>query len=390
MVYDRSFFDEPLNRRGTDSEKWDDEAACPQGALPMWVADMDFRCAKPITDAVLARAQHPCFGYSAENSADSASLCGFWQRRHGLDLAPENTHMIPCVVTGLRAAVDAFTAPGDGVILCSPVYRPFFASIEEIGRRVMDCPLLSDENARYSMDFPAIEDALRHGGRLFMLCNPHNPVSRLWSRSELERLVSLIKQYNAVIVSDEIHADFVYQPGVFTPILALPEAHDCAVALLSASKTFNIAGLQQAEAASMSKELLDAIKKTTHIHGATSGNIFALCATRAAYTACDDWLDGLIAYLDDNRRLLSETIAKTMPKAILTPIEATYLAWLDLRAYAPTCTELMEKMKAHGVILTGGEFFGAATGQGFMRLNFGCPRAQLEEALRRIAAAVNE
>ncbi len=390
MVYDKSYFDSPLDRRGTNSEKWDDEAACPEGAIPMWVADMDFRCAEPITNAILARAQHPCFGYNAANPADTKALCDYWQRRHGLTLTPEHTFMLPCVVTGLRASVDAFTAPGDGVVVFSPVYGPFYRSVEEIGRRVIDCPLVRDENARYFMDYDAIEQALRGGARLVMLCNPHNPVSRLWSREELERLVKLVRQYRAVLISDEIHADFVYKPGVFTPILSLPEAHECAVALLSASKTFNIAGLQQSEAVSMNDTLLLAIKKTANAHGATCGNTFALAATRAAYNECDDWLDGLIEYLDGNRALVADLVKTLLPKAVLSPIDATYLAWLDLRAYGDTCEELSKKLKAHGVVMTGGDFFGKTAGQGFMRLNFGCPRAQIKEALNRVADALNE
>ncbi len=390
MVYDSSFFDEPLDRRGTGSEKWDDPAACPEGALPMWVADMDFRCAKPIADAIIARAQHPCFGYNAANPEDIKALCEFWKRRHGLDLAPENTCMLPCVVSGLRAAVDSFTAPGDGVLVCSPVYGPFYYSIRDHGRRLIDCPLVRGGDARYSMDFAAIEEALKDGAKLVMICNPHNPVSRLWSREELQTLVSLVNAYGAVLVSDEIHADFAYKPGAFTPVLSLPGARDCAVALLSASKTFNIAGLQQSEAASYNGELLGAIRKTATANGATSGNTFALCATRAAYNACDDWLDGLIDYLDGNRALIAERVRTLLPKAVLTPIEATYLAWLDLRAYGKTCAELADRLKRFGVVMTSGDFFGETAGQGFMRLNFGCPRAQLSEALRRIAAAMNE
>lgn len=389
MIYDQAYFDHGIDRRGTQCEKWDDRAVLPEGALPLWVADMDFPCAPPIVDAILARAAHPCYGYNLDDPADEEALIAYWQRRHGLTIRPGQTLRLPCVVTGLRACVRAFTRPGEGVAIFTPVYGPFYATVKDNGRETVEIPLLKDENNRYSLDYSALEDALKKGVRLVMLCNPHNPVSRLWSREELSALCHLVKAYGARLVSDEIHADFAYAPGVFTPVLSLPEAAECAVMLCAASKTFNVAGLEQAAAAALSPSLLTAMAGENQAAGVVSGNTFALCATRAAYTRCDDWLDGLLRYLDGNRKALGALLGEYLPRARLTPIEATYLAWVDLRAYGKGCEALGAAFRRHGVALTDGLFFGRA-GDGFMRVNFGCPRALLAEGVRRMGQALRE
>lgn len=389
MRYDKSFFDAGIQRMGTASEKWDDAAVCPAGTLPMWVADMDFACAEPIKEALMARARHACYGYTMHETKDAEALCGFLARRHALTVTPEQTAMLPCVVTGLRAAVRALTREGERVAILTPVYGPFFFSIEENGRFVERCPLIKDASGRYNIDFARVEQALASGIRLFMLCSPHNPVSRLWTRDELETLLKLTRRYNAALVVDEIHAEFVYPPARFTSILSLVEPDDRVLCLMSASKTFNIAGLQQAMVISKNAPTLDQIKKELRASGAACGNIFALAATRAAYESCDDWLDGMLAYLKHNIDVLHAELPVLLPKAKMPPIEATYLAWLDLSAYAPTTKELMERCARHQVALTGGTFFGAE-GEGYLRLNFGCPEAQLREALKRLSAAMNE
>lgn len=390
MIYDRVYFDKGIDRRNTQCEKWDDRAVMPEGAIPLWVADMDFACAQPIVDAIRQRAEHPCYGYNLNDPRDEEAVIGYWQRRHGLAIHPGQTLMLPCVVTGLRACVRAFSTPGERVAIFTPVYGPFYSAIEENGRQAARIPLLREEQSgRYLMDLKALKAELENGVRLVMLCNPHNPVSRLWSRQELTDLCRLVAQYGAKLVCDEIHADFVYAPGVFTPALSLPEARDCAVMLCSASKTFNVAGLEQATAVSFSPALLSAVAQKTRAAGAACGNTFALCATQAAYTQCDDWLDGLLQYLDENRGLLADLVKEYLPKAILTPVEATYLAWLDLRPYGKTCDELEAAFLKHGVALTGGLFFGQE-GQGFMRVNFGCPQAMLREGIKRMGDALRE
>lgn len=389
MRFDDAFFERPLDRRNTNCEKWDDRAVMNEGGIPLWVADMDFPCAPAITETLKKRAEHPCFGYNIHNPADEQALIGFWQRRHGVTIQAGQTLMLPCVITGLKTCVRAFTQPGDAVAIFTPVYGPFYQAIEKNGRRVARVPLIMDGERRYQMNLEGMEEALKDGAKLIMLCNPHNPVSRLWNEEELTALCRLAQRYDVPLVSDEIHADFVYAPGKFTSILSVSEGRDRAVMLCAASKTFNVAGLQQATAVCFREDMRKALQAEMDGAGITSGNTFALLATRTAYTDCDEWLDGLMAYLDKNRKLLEKLVAECLPRAKMTPVDATYLAWLDLREYGYTCEELSKKFKDNGVALTGGTFFGTE-GEGFMRVNFACPAAQLEEGIKRMRKALEE
>ena len=390
MRFDDTFFEQPLDRRNTECEKWDDRGIMDPDGIPLWVADMDFPCAPAIVDAIRERAAHPCFGYNIDHPADNEALLGYWQRRHGVAFRAEDIQMLPCVITGLKACVRVFTEPGDGVAIVTPVYGPFYGSIESNGRVVKAVSLLRDEKTgRYELDFDSMEKALKDGAKLMMLCSPHNPVSRLWSKDELTALCRLAEKYDVPIVCDEIHADFVYKPGRFVSILSIPEGRNRTVMLCSASKTFNVAGLQQAAMVCVNPDMLKKLRKDMNAAGVMSGNTFARIAARTAYTACDDWLDGLMDYLDGNRKLLSGLIADDLPKVSMSPIEATYLAWLDLRAYGLTCEEMARKCRRAKVALTGGTFFGAE-GEGFMRVNFACPRSQLTEGIKRLKAALED
>ena len=389
MKYDRAFFDAGLERHNTRCEKWDDRGVLNEDGIALWVADMDFRCAQPIVDAILERAQHPCFGYNSNDGSDEKALMGYWQRRHDLTIQKEQVRMLPCVVTGLKTCVRAFTKEGDKVAIFTPIYGPFYASVVDNKRTLEKVPLLPGEDGRYRMNLSGMEQALKNGAKLILLCNPHNPISRAWDKEELEQLIVLAERYDVPLVSDEIHADFVYGPKKFVPILSIPGAEKRAVMLCAASKTFNVAGLQQASCVCFNPDLLKKIGEELNAAGVTSGNTFALYATQAAYNHGDAWLDGLMEYLDENRKALAEFVKKYLPKAKLTPVEATYLAWLDLRAYGKTCEEMTEAFKKNGVALTTGVFFGEDA-DGFMRINFGCPRAMLEEGIRRMAKALEE
>lgn len=390
MKYDFSFFDKGVNRFGTRSEKWDDPIHRDHEDLAMWVADWDFACADPIVKVIQDRAQHPCFGYSCPDPKDEETFCAFWERRHNVKIAHEQTMMMPCVVTGLKLAVRVFSNPGEKVIILPPVYGPFHFSIEANQRIIAKAPMLVDESFRYSINYEAIEKELKDGAKCILFCNPHNPVSRAWTFDELKQLVDLCNAYQAVLVSDEIHADFVFKPHEFISALRIAGAEKCVVCLTSASKTFNIPGLQQAMAFSYNAELLGKMKAEANAAGVTSGNIFALGATQKAYSECDDWLDGMLAYLEESKKIIETEIPRLMPKARLTPIEATCLCWIDLRAYAPTTEELSAKAKKHHVVFTGGTFFDSVLGEGFLRLNFGCPHSMLREAIKRLASAMNE
>ena len=386
MKFDREYFDAGLYRMGTRCEKWD-EARKDHGEdiLPLWVADMDFPSPPAVQEAILKRAAHPTYGYTAELEDDHQALIDFWQRRHGLTVEADWLTLMPCVVTGIKAAILALTQPEDKVIITSPVYGPFRMSVAATGRTLADAPMTCDENGRYSMDLAAVEAQLQQGAKMMVLCNPHNPVSRAWAKEELVALVELLEKYNALLVSDEIHADFVYAPHTFHPILSITQKN--VLALCAASKTFNLAGLQQACCICPDEKIRNAFRDEMNKAGVRAGNIFALEATRAAYNEGDAWLDGLMAYLDGNRQHLAAMVAEHLPKAVLTPMEATYLGWLDLRAYGYTSEELGERTLANGVMFTGGKFFGD-NGEGFLRINIGCPRANITEGILRLKKAL--
>lgn len=386
MKFNQEYFDEGLYRMGTRCEKWDEcRVEHGEDALPMWVADMDFPSPPAVQEAILRRAAHPTYGYTAVMADDTLALTDFWQRRHGLTLDAQDVMMIPCVITGLKLAILALTRPGDGVIIQSPVYGPFRFSVEATGRTLMEAPLLRREDGGYDMDLAAVEKQLQAGAKMMLLCNPHNPVSRVWTKEELSALLTLLNRYGAYLVSDEIHADFVYAPNTFTPVLSLQRER--VISLCAASKTFNLAGLQQASLLCREEDVRKMIQAEMDRAGVRSGNIFALEATRAAYNEGDAWLDGLIAYLDGSRALLRELVARHLPRAVLTPMEGTYLAWLDCRAYGMTTEELLAKAAEAGVVFTSGEFFGRG-GEGYLRINIGCPRRYVEEGILRLAVAL--
>ena len=386
MKFDQEFFDAGLYRMGTRCEKWDG-AREDHGTdiLPLWVADMDFPSPPAVQEAILRRAGHPTFGYTGVEEDDWLALANFWKRRHGLDVAPADLVMLPCVVTGIKLAILALTQPGEGVIIQSPVYGPFRMSVEATGRTLMDAPLKRRADGGYDMDLAAVEARLEQGAKLMILCSPHNPASRAWTRGELTELAALLKKYNVPLVSDEIHADFVYAPGKFVPMLSVTREN--VLSFCAASKTFNLAGLQQACCICPDEGIRNAFAAQKNKAGVTCGNIFALEATRAAYNEGDAWLDGLMAYLDGNRKHLAALVAEHLPKAVMTPMEATYLGWIDLTAYGLGEEELRARTAQAGVMFTMGKFFGES-GDGFVRFNIGCPRRYITEGVLRLKKAL--
>lgn len=390
MKYDKAFFDQPFERRGTACVKWDAmEAQHGAGLNPMWVADMDFVSPDEITRAMVERASHPAYGYTFQTEKATQAMLNFMQRRHHITLAADEQIMLPCVVTGLRAATLSFTKPGDGIILQPPVYGPFYFSIKENERKIMECPLNCDENGYYTMNLENIEEACKNGAKMMMLCNPHNPVGRAWKRDELEKLWALLKRYDVLLVSDEIHEDFVYEKDAFVPMLTVADgAEDKVIALTSASKTFNLAGLQQAVAFARNKELLKAVGDTMHNAGVVQGNIFGMVAAEAAYTYGDEWLDGMLAYIREGEQILRKEIKERLPEAILSPLEATYLAWVDLKAYGFTAEQLVERCRKAGVEFNNGTFFGEVAGEYHLRINLACQHERVLKAVESLEKAI--
>ena len=385
-MFDKEYFDAGLYRVGTDCEKWDGCRARKGGdVLPMWVADMDFPSPPAVQEALLRRAAHPTWGYTEVTDADLDAPRDFWARRHGVSVAREEVTLLPCVVTGLKLAILSLTKPGDGVIIQSPVYGPFRMSVQATGRTLMDAPLTADARGRYTMDLEAVERRCREGAKLMMLCSPHNPVSRVWTRDELQALLDVLGRYGVPLVSDEIHADFVYAPNRFVSVLSLRREN--VLTLCAASKTFNVAGLQTAFMFCGDEAVRTRCRETVEACGVVSGNIFGVLASRAAFEQGEAWLDGLLDYLDGNRKELEDQVAALLPGAVLTPVEATYLAWLDLRGWGFRCEELAERTAKAGVVFTGGTFFGD-NGEGFLRVNFACPRRNIGEAILRLKNAL--
>ena len=384
MEYNSEYFDAGIYRMGTRSEKWDFlREREGRDILPLWVADMDFPSPPEVQQALLIRAAHGTYGYTEATDEDYAAVSDFWRRRHGLEIAREDMLMIPCVITGMRLAILAATEENDGVVIMPPVYGPFAGSVKATGRTRIDVPLL-EKNGGWRIDFSGLERALENGARCVLFCNPHNPVGRLWTREEMQKLAELCDAYGATLISDEIHADFALD-GRTVPVLSLRSAKT--VSLCAASKTFNLAGLQQAMCFCRDEELRGSIVREIEKAGVRSGNEFALDGTRAAYDYGDAWLNGLLDYLRGSRDELKKLVAEYAPKARLAALEATYLAWLDLRAYGFDCEELARRCTAAGVAFTEGTFFGSE-GEGFLRVNIACPRRYLREGMRRLGEAL--
>ena len=390
MRFDTAYFDAGIRRVGTECEKWDGMIAetGDETMIPMWVADMDFPSPPAIHDALAGVLARGTWGYTISGDADRQALCDYWARRHSVTIERESVLLSPCVVTGLKLALRVVTKPGDGVLINPPVYGPFFMSIRSNGRKVVESPLVCGEDGRYTMDLADMEGKLASGeAKAVMLCSPHNPCGRAWSEEELTAVVALCRRYGAPIVCDEIHADFVYAPNTHHSILTIPGAREIAVMLCAASKTFNVAGLEQSAIVCCNEAVRKAIAEDMAASGVKAGNAFALAATRAAYTGCDAWLDGLMDYLAGSRDMVAAFVAERMPRVRLTPLEATYLMWLDCSALGFTQDELLARIRAAHVKVNDGLFFGEQ-GRGFIRLNIGCPRSQIREALTRLATVL--
>ena len=390
MRFDTAYFDAGIRRVGTECEKWDGMIAetGDETMIPMWVADMDFPSPPAIRDALAGVLARGTWGYTISGDADRQALCDYWARRHSVTIERESVLLSPCVVTGLKLALRVVTKPGDGVLINPPVYGPFFMSIRSNGRKVVESPLVCDGDGRYTMDLADMEGKLASGeAKAVMLCSPHNPCGRAWSEEELTAVVALCRRYGAPIVCDEIHADFVYAPNTHHSILTIPGAREIAVMLCAASKTFNVAGLEQSAIVCCNEAVHKAIAEDMAASGVKAGNAFALAATRAAYTGCDAWLDGLMDYLAGSRDMVAAFVAERMPRVRLTPLEATYLMWLDCSALGVTQDELLARIRAAHVKVNDGLFFGEQ-GRGFIRLNIGCPRSQIREALTRLATVL--
>ena len=385
-MIDRAYFDAIIDRAGTACEKWDGRETVfgRKDVIPLWVADMDFACAPGIVEALKARAAHPIYGYTDDVAENRLAEVNFLKRRFDLTVEPEWILSSPSVVDSMLFSLYALTAPGERVLIQPPVYGPFRETILRSGRAVAESPLLETAEG-WKMDFASLEAAFKSGIKCMFLCSPHNPVGRVWTRAELEELASLVKAYKVRVIADEIHASFTFAPHVHTPLRTLlPDA----IMLTSATKAFNIAGVRQSSIIVSDEEAREALQKEMHSVNADHPNLFAMVAQRAAYETGDEWLDGCVDYIRENRDLVCAFMAERLPEVSMPPLEGTYLMWLDMRKTGMEHEALFRRLiDVGGVGLNTGLFFGEQ-GRGFFRLNLATQRANVQAGLEGIERAL--
>ena len=384
MIYN---FDEIIDRTHNNAAKYDERIKKfgTQDVIPLWIADMDFRVAKPIEDALADKAHQGIFGYVSRPGEYWDALAGWQKRRNGWEVDKSLLSFNCGVVPSLAALVRQFSSEGDLILVQPPVYPEFYEIVENAGRVVLT-NRLTVEDGRYEIDFRDFEEKLKQGPKAFILSNPQNPVGRSWTREELKRMGDLCVTYRVPILSDEIHADLMLWGNRHTPIASIsPEIAAVTITCTAVSKTFNLAGMMISNVMIRDEDL----RNTWLGRHYNFDNPLSVAAAQAAYEKGEPWLEELRAYLDDNFRLVGEYLAEHLPKAKYRVSEATYLAWVDLNDYFAMDEDLpMFFAYKAGVLLEGGNMF-VQNSDGFIRLNLACPKATLAEGLRRICEAVN-
>lgn len=380
-------FDEIIERKGTRCSKWDNvgpRTGNPD-ALPMWVADTDFRTPQPVIDAVMARAQHPIYGYTYEADDYKLATKQWLSKRHGWEIDIDWVLFCTGVCPVLNSAVQCLSDPGDEIIIQRPVYHPFGFAVDDNSRIISD-NCLTFKDGRYTVDFEDLERrAASPKAKLMILCNPHNPVGRVWTRDELTHMAEICLKHNVVMVSDEIHSDLMLFGSKHTPVASIDERFAMnTITCYAPSKTFNMAGLCGSGIVVPNPEIREKLKKCFKRNRTVQENIFAAPAYIAAYTKSEDYVTQLLPYLEGNVRYLDEYLKTNMPKIKLVQPEALFLMWLDCRELGVTPEELDHFFiwESRVAVNRGGMF--GDEGLGFERLNVGCPRATLEKGLTQL------
>ncbi len=383
-------FDELIERKNTGCVKWDERPATLSdasawGLIPLWVADMDFAVAPAIQEAIRQRAQHPVFGYTYVQDDYYDAIISWYERRHSWKIEREWILYTTGVVPAMSIAIKALTMPGEKVLILSPDYNCFFSSVKNNGCEVAECVLrFSRNNNRFEVDWETFETLCAdEKTTVFLLCNPHNPTGRIWTREELQRMTDICHCYHVRIVSDEIHCELTMPGHVFTTLGVVdPEA----IILTSPSKSFNIAGLMMANIICRDAATRRRLNRAININEVCDVNPFGPVAVKAAYNDSEEWLDALNLYLYDNYRALYDYVAKNIPLWNVMPLEGTYLVWVDVSkvccdSVATYCEAILRET---GVWLNPGTMYGPLSGEGYLRINIACPRSRLMEALERI------
>ena len=382
MKYD---FDEMIDRSKTDSLKWD----IADGELPMWVADMDFKTAPEITEAIIKRAEHGVFGYSVVPDEWYDAYIGWWKNRHGIEYSKNELIFSTGIIPIISSCVRKLTTAGENVLIMTPVYNVFFNCIKNNGRNVQEFPLDYAEG-EYSIDFEKLEKALSDPQTsLMLLCNPQNPSGKIWDREALAKIGELAFENGVTVISDEIHCDITDPGREYVPFASVSEKcrNNCVVCA-SPTKAFNLAGLQTAAAIVPDARLRHKVWRALNTDEVAEPNAFAVQAAIAAFTGGGEWLDRLRQYIYENKLLVGEFLKKNIPRIKLVPSEATYLLWLDCSALSMDSKELAEHIRREtGLFLSNGVQYGS--GENFLRMNVACPKQIVLDGLERLKRAVD-
>lgn len=384
-------FDEIVDRKCTEAVKWTYPPEIPNDAIPLWVADMDFRCPPEITAAIMKRAEHGVFGYPCKYDEYFDAIIQWMLEQHKWSVQRDWIVTSPGVVPAMNFAIRTFLRPGDYVLIQRPVYTPFTLSIEQNGTHVANSPLKLVGD-RYEIDFDDFEKkASDPRVKMFFLCNPHNPVGRVWTRDELSRLGEICIKHNVLVFSDEIHQDMVYTGYTHTPFASIsPELSNITITATAPSKTFNIAGLKTSNIIIENERLRGEYIRESERSAALEPNIFGIVATTAAYTEGHEWLKQVMQYIEANKDYVTQFIAERLPMLKVIRSEATFMLWIDCQGLGLDNEQLREFMlhRAH-LWLNCGYTYGEE-GSCFQRINIGCPRSVLEEAMHNLEAAIGQ
>lgn len=384
MKYD---FDKVVPRHGTNSYKWD--LVKQEDVIPLWVADMDFAVAPPIQEALRKRMEHPVFGYTLVPDSYYEAVINWFCRRHNWHIEKDWILYTSGVVPAVSCAIKAFTLPGEKVLLQTPAYNCFFSSIRNQGCEVLENELVR-EGDTYHIDFDDFErKCADEKTTVFLLCNPHNPCGRVWTKEELQRMADICRKHHVKVISDEIHCEIIMPGCHFTPFALVDE--DNGVTLNSPSKNFNIAGLQIANVICKNDEWRRRIDRVINIYEVCDVNPFGVIALQAAYNECGDWIDEMNQYVWGNYQYLKRFVLDELPQIQVIRMEGTYLAWLDIMCYELSSDEATQQLLHEGrVFVSSGTLYGRKAGEGYLRLNLACPRETLKQGLVRLGRVLGQ
>lgn len=374
-------FDTPVNRFNTYSYKWDVK----DDVLPMWVADMDFKTAPEIIEEIYKRASHGVFGYTTIPEEWKNVICDWWKKRHDFIINSDSLVFCTGVVPAISSIVRKITTVGENVLVLTPVYNIFFNSIVNNGRNILESKLIYKNN-EYTIDFEDLENKLANPQTtLMLLCNPHNPIGKIWDRETLLKISELCKKHHVVVVSDEIHCDLTDPDCEYIPFASVSDwCAENSITCLAPTKTFNLAGLQTAAVMIPNPVLRHKVERGLNTDEVAEPNCFAVTAAIAAFTKGAAWLDALREYLFDNKKTVQSFLRTELPQVVLVPSQATYLLWLDCKSISTDSKELCDYLsEKFGLLLSSGHVYGE-NGNGFLRMNIACPRVELEKGLSRL------